>query len=165
MIANPYKIQYLDANKNFSFRPINEIKKDNIKLKPFVRDKTRVEKYLKSHQAEHAKYKKDKNIIIIPFENNNLSTINHHKQRCFSENCKKKDRTNSTSTSGINMETYLQPIMKFKPRTDLERIFDTVNLNYYGKIDRNLINDQLKTLGLVTVYSKKDDFFKVNTVY
>ena len=54
------------------------------------------------------------------------------------------------------MEQYLQPIMKFKPRTDLERIFDSINLNYYGKIDRNVINEQLKSLGLVTVYSRKN---------
>ena len=61
------------------------------------------------------------------------------------------------------MEKYLQPIMKFKPRTDLERIFDSVNLNYYGRIDRNLVNQQLKSLGLVTVYNKKNP--KLQTEY
>ena len=74
-------------------------------------------------------------------------------QRCCSEN-NLKNRTNSFSST--NMEQYLQPIMKFKPRTDLERIFDSINLNYYGKIDRNVINEQLKSLGLVTVYSRKN---------
>ena len=63
------------------------------------------------------------------------------------------------------MEKYLQPIMKFKPRTDLERIFDSVNLNYYGRIDRNLVNQQLKSLGLVTVYNKKIQNFKQNIVF
>ena len=53
--------------------------------------------------------------------------------------------------------------MKFKPRTDLERIFDTINLNYYGKIDRYLVNEQLKSLGLVTVYNKKNP--KLQTEY
>ena len=43
------------------------------------------------------------------------------------------------------MEKYLQPIMKFKQRINLERLFDSVNLNYYGKIDRNLVNEQLKS--------------------
>ena len=63
------------------------------------------------------------------------------------------------------MEKYLQPIMKFKPRTDLERIFDSVNLNYYGRIDRNLVNQQLKSLGVVTVYNKKIQNFKQNIVF
>ena len=163
MIANPYKIQYLEANKNFSFRPINQIKKENIKLKPFVTDKTRVEKYLKTHQEEHEKYKKLKknNFMSIDDNNNNNNNTNYNlttnnnqnDQRCCSEN-NLKNRTNSFSST--NMEKYLQPIMKFKPRTDLERIFDSINLNYYGKIDRNVINEQLKSLGLVTVYSRKN---------
>ena len=55
-----------------------------------------------------------------------------------------------------NDKNYLQPIMKFKPRTDLERIFDTINLNYFGKIDKNLINEQLRSLGLLKVYNKKN---------
>ena len=38
--------------------------------------------------------------------------------------------------------------MRFKPRTDLERIYDSVNLNYYGKIDQGVINRQLKQLDL-----------------
>ena len=46
--------------------------------------------------------------------------------------------------------------MKFRPRTDLERIFDTINLNYYGKISKNLVNEQLKSLGLLKVYNKKN---------
>ena len=72
-------------------------------------------------------------------------------------------KNNSKTNSTTNMENYLQPIMKFKPRTDLERIFDSINLNYYGKIDRNVINEQLKSLGLVTVYNKKNP--KLQTEY
>ena len=153
MISNPYKIQYLEANKNFSFRPINQIKKENIKLKPFVTDKTRVEKYLKIHQAEHEKYKKHKNNNFISIDDNNKLNQNNNEngQRCCSEN----NIIRNNSISSTNIDKYLQPIMKFKPRTDLERIFDSINLNYYGKIDRNVINEQLKSLGLVTVYNEK----------
>ena len=52
---------------------------------------------------------------------------------------------NNSSSNSLNMEKYLQPIMKFKQRINLERLFDSVNLNYYGKIDRNLVNEQLKS--------------------
>ena len=159
MISDPYKIYYSDSKKNFSFRPINEVKKENIKLKPFVTDKARIEKYLKSHEEEQKKYQKNK--ITIECDDKTLNTNNKNDKRCFSEI--KKLNKNSSSSSLINMENYLQPIMKFKPRTDLERIFDTINLNYYGKIDKNLVNEQLKSLGLVTVYNKKN--LKIETEY
>jgi hypothetical protein len=159
MISDPYKIEYIDAKKNFSFRPMGEEKKGNIKLKPFVTDKARIEKYLKSHHEEHEKYNKNK--ISIECEDNNLNINNRNGQRSISE--KPLIKNNSKTNSTTNMEKYLQPIMKFKPRTDLERIFDAINLNYYGKIDRNLINEQLKSLGLVTVYNKKNP--KLQTEY
>ncbi len=159
MISDPYKIEYIDAKKNFSFRPMGEEKKGNIKLKPFVTDKARIEKYLKSHHEEHEKYNKNK--ITIVCEDNNLNINNRNGQRSISE--KPLIKNNSKTNSTTNMEKYLQPIMKFKPRTDLERIFDAINLNYYGKIDRNLINEQLKSLGLVTVYNKKNP--KLQTEY
>ena len=143
MISDPYKIQNSDPKKNFSYRPINEVKKQNIKLKPFVTDKARIEKYIKSHLEEHEKYKKNK-ISITCEDYNNTPNKNNDEKRCFSENTKKLHNNNSSSNS-LNMEKYLQPIMKFKPRTDLERIFDSVNLNYYGRIDRNLVNEQLKS--------------------
>lgn len=163
MISDPYKIYYSDAKKNFSFRPINEVKKENIKLKPFVTDKTRIEKYLKSREEEHKKYNKNK--ITIECDENTLNNINikdKNDRRCFSKN-KKLNKNNSSSTFLTNKQNYLQPIMKFKPRTDLERIFDTINLNYYGKIDKNLVNEQLKSLGLVTIYNKKNQ--KLETEY
>ena len=43
---------------------------------------------------------------------------------------------------------YVQPFMRFKPRTDLERIYDSVNLNYYGSINRKIVDRQLKYLDL-----------------
>ena len=157
MISAPYKIQYEEAKKNFSFRPNNEIKKENIKLKPIITDKVNIKKYLNFHKEKHEKYKKNK--IIISSENSNLNNDGLHiDKRCFSENKKSLNKNYST-----NLEKYLQPIMKFKPRTDLERIFDTINLNYYGKIDRYLVNEQLKSLGLVTVYNKKNP--KLQTEY
>ena len=39
--------------------------------------------------------------------------------------------------------------MRYKPRTDLERIAESINEYSYGKIDKNIINQQLKLLNLV----------------
>lgn len=38
--------------------------------------------------------------------------------------------------------------MRFKPRTDLERIFDAINDYSYGKINKKIVNRQLKNLEL-----------------
>ncbi len=48
----------------------------------------------------------------------------------------------------ISTPQYVQPFMRFKPRTDLERIYDSVNLNYYGSINRKIVDRQLKYLDL-----------------
>ena len=42
-----------------------------------------------------------------------------------------------------------QPQMRFKPRTDLERVYDSINLNYFGRADQEVINRQLKSLDLI----------------
>ena len=38
--------------------------------------------------------------------------------------------------------------MRYKPRTDLERIFDAINKYSYGRSDKEIINKQLKNLAL-----------------
>ncbi len=47
----------------------------------------------------------------------------------------KTDDLNSTN----NKLTIKQPEMRFKPRTDLERIFDEINKNSFRKLDKNII--------------------------
>lgn len=46
------------------------------------------------------------------------------------------------------MESFKQPEMRYKPRTDLERIFDTVNNNNYGRVNKSIVYNQLKGLEL-----------------
>ena len=164
MISDPVKFQFEDVKKNFSFRPISPKFKQNIKLKPFVPDKIRIEKFLKTKQLEddfiNKKLKKS-NKKDIHFNKNDHNTPNV-------QEVEGEDRENNiyfnknNEKNNINSENYLQPIMKFKPRTDLERIFDTINLNYFGKISKNLINEQLKSLGLVKVYNKKNNTKNTN---
>ena len=135
MISDPVKFQIVNENKNFCFRPQSPEFKENIKLKPFMTDKMRIEKFLESKKKENdfINKKHKKNIMMSDIEEKNK----------FEEKEKEKK------------DNYLQPTMKFRPRTDLERIFDTINLNYFGKISKNLVNEQLKSLGLLKVYSNK----------
>jgi len=135
MISDPVKFQIVNENKNFCFRPQSPEFKENIKLKPFMTDKMRIEKFLES--------KKKENDFINKKHKKNIMTSNIEEKNKFEEKEKAKK------------DNYLQPTMKFRPRTDLERIFDTINLNYFGKISKNLVNEQLKSLGLLKVYSNK----------
>jgi hypothetical protein len=59
------------------------------------------------------------------------------------------DADDLTHTKSRNKSsTYLQPSMRYKPRTDLERIYDTINQYSYGRAEKDLIDSQLKLLEL-----------------
>ena len=140
MISDPVKFQIVDDHKNFCFRPQSPKLKENIKLRPFITDKLRIEKFLESKKRENDIINRKKR------KNKKFNTITEKEEK--NDKLGEKDKKQN--------DNYLQPIMKFRPRTDLERIFDTINLNYYGKISKNLVNEQLKSLGLLKVYNKKN---------
>ena len=148
MVSDQLKYNFEEENKNFCFRPKSPRYKQNIKLKPFVPDKIRIEKFLKNKQLENDIINKNKRKT----KNLNIETDNveNAENNAIYSDFRSKDKDKNDD------ENYLQPIMKFKPRTDLERIFDTINLNYFGKIDKNLVNEQLKSLGLLKVFNKKN---------
>ena len=54
------------------------------------------------------------------------------------------------------IKKFKQPSMRFKPRTDFERIYDTINSANYGSVIKNGLNKQLKTLHL----NEAEDFDK-----
>ena len=119
MIADPVKVNSGEENKNFCFRPQSPKFKEKIKLKPFMTDKMRVEKFLKN--------KKKENDII----NKKLGKKNYNHFNTEYENFENNEKNSIFSEN-------------------------TINLNYYGRIDKNLIIEQLKSLGLLKVYNKKN---------
>lgn len=52
------------------------------------------------------------------------------------------------STSPIARNSIIQPQMRYKPRTDLERIYDSINTNSFGKANKKVVDKQLKELDL-----------------
>lgn len=95
-------------------------------------------------------FKTEKERIQKAIEDNSLMMGNSLEQtKLRNEN---KTIRKNLSSSAIKSDRWstgcYQPQMRFKPRTDLERIYDSVNLNYYGKIDQSVINRQLKQLDL-----------------
>lgn len=59
-----------------------------------------------------------------------------------------------------------QPIMRFKPRTDLERIYDTLMQfsSFPSDKSKNILNEQLNSLGLATVQNKEENNVTVDSV-
>lgn len=63
--------------------------------------------------------------------------------------------SSSNSNRGLQYQI-TQPNMRFKPRTDLERIYDTLKQNHpYGGLSPTIIKDQLNSLGF-TVKTAED---------
>lgn len=48
----------------------------------------------------------------------------------------------------VKNDIILQPQMRFKARTDLERVFDNINGNYLKKDERDILNRQLQSINL-----------------
>ena len=122
MITTPYKINDFHGNQIKSFRPETPNSHNkNIILKHFETDNERVKKYIRTQNnlKKYQDFFPDHNI-----KNKSISL------------CKKDKNDYNT-----------QPIMKFKPRTDIERIIETINSNYYGRIDNKLIKEQYNALG------------------
>lgn len=70
------------------------------------------------------------------------------------ENSKTTIIKNNKETEEVIMK---QPVLRFKPRTDLERIFEEINKNSFRKLDRNIIEQQIKNIDKVKKGEIKDD--------
>jgi hypothetical protein len=55
-----------------------------------------------------------------------------------------------------------QPIMRFRPRTDLERIYYTINSFSYGKVSKDAVNEQMKKLELFGKQKEKEENSETN---
>lgn len=144
MIQAPTKIED-SSNKKFSFRP-NYSDTGKIRLKPFVSDYNRINNYLSIQKQELEKYPIKKSKIL----NNKSQTINYE----ISDN-EEETSNEHVEEKKVNKYYYLQPVMKFAPRTEFERIYDTINSYNYGRVDKNIILDQLKSLGFLTIQNNK----------
>jgi C1A family cysteine protease len=63
----------------------------------------------------------------------------------------KEEEKNPLITKEKENKTMQQPVLRFKPRTDLERIFDEINKNSYRKVDKNIIENQIRIIDRVNL--------------
>jgi len=102
-------------------------------LKGFQTEKMRIEEHLRNINFYYPK-NEEKN------KEQNSNKINDNKL--------------NISSNGVTMK---QPEMRFKPRTDLERIFEEINKNSFRKLDKNIIEKQLKTLEMINSTKKSNN--------
>jgi hypothetical protein len=57
-----------------------------------------------------------------------------------------------------------QPVLRFKPRTDLERVFENINKNTYGKVSQKIINEHLSLMNNNEVTREKEDKEKLKEI-
>jgi hypothetical protein len=94
-----------------------------------------------------------KGIILKGYKTEKMRIEEHLRNINFSYQKKeeKKNEDHQNSKSGnlnitSNGVTIKQPEMRYKPRTDLERIFDEINKNSFRKLDKNIIEQQFKNI-------------------
>jgi len=62
----------------------------------------------------------------------------------------------------LKNDIIIQPQMRFKPRTDLERVYDALNGRYFKNDEKAVLERQLKNIGLYSFDRRKDLVKKVS---
>lgn len=166
MIEKPVKVNeykgplWLNTNRQiYNTEKNNEILSEggsiqNFIFKTFKTDKERLQeldeekKKIKEYEEAHNKYL-EANSKIDQFNTNNKTGKNK------SMNSTMMDLTISPSTSNTRIlnknlqkpHNYLQPVMRYKHRTNLERIYDEVNKYSYGRINKEALEEHFKKWG------------------
>jgi len=123
-----------------------------------IKDVIKQNKYL-YYLPDYEKIKQEKKRLKALSQDNNASktidqnninrvlnskyTLNHDNDR-FSIN--NPENINASKSSKKN--TIFQPTMRYKPRTDLERVYDILNGYNYNQASRDIIERQLKSINL-----------------
>ena len=111
------------------------------------------------------KTQKDKYILNNSNNNNEINNIGYNSSSDIFNKSKYSFSPLSRNITKFNkqkIEYYLknnmilQPLMRFKPRTDLERIYDSINGNYLNKKENKIIERQLKHINLYNFKTPND---------
>ena len=116
-----------------------KIKKDNQKLKNSSSPPTNIKNNSIVNNIKSSSYDK--------IDNKDKSKILNKKYKVTSPRTMAQNLLNQTKN---NKSDYLisQPTMRYKPRTDLERVYDVLNGYNYNEKSRDIIERQLKSINL-----------------
>ena len=134
----------------------------------YLTEADRIKDVIKNHKylyylPDYEKIKKDKKKMKnVSQENSGKNTMNIEYNNLNNElNSKYTNSINNNySRFSISNPDYMnnnlqsrksiisQPTMRYKPRTDLERVYDVLNGYNYDKVSRDIIERQLKSINL-----------------
>jgi hypothetical protein len=161
MVASPIQVKdYLNpienTRKEFLQEEDQKIQgRRGIVLKGFKTEKERIKDHLRNvHQLYlDTTHNKTKDNILL---NDNISRLETNNSLSLNKS-KDHDRNKVNFISSYDGVKILQPEMRYKPRTDLERIYDEISKNSVGRINRHVIDKQLKELDLIVTKKTKDE--------
>lgn len=87
-----------------------------------------------------------KGMILKGFKTEKTRVEEHLRNINFYYPQEQEKSLSPTKEESVKMK---QPVLRFKPRTDLERIFEEINKNSFRKLDKNIIEKQIKTIDKV----------------
>ena len=161
------KIEIKDYEERIN-NPKTDMSKEREIQKPFIfkgytteedriKDSIKRNRYLfnlPDYEEENQKDKKEKQNLE---ENPKINFFNDDKMGRFKKLSKKINLTRKNIISKAEENKYkyilkndliIQPEMRFKPRTDLERVYDMINGYKYGQAKRDILDKQLKIIDL-----------------
>lgn len=151
MAASPIKIKDYKNQIYSSRKELLDEENDKIignkgfVFKKFKTERQRIEELMEERETIYIK----ENMLQLALAERKLALEYGH------NNSGNNSSRRENSNIGTNI---IQPTMRFKARTDLERIFDSINLNSYGRVDREILEKQLRNLELnVSKKAIKDD--------
>lgn len=145
MARSPLKIKDYQMNISSTRKELMDEENEKIIGKrgfiftTYKTEKQRIEEYLKEKDTINAKINLLQNTKINESYNINL-----------------RDSHSPKSNQNHTKSSFAQPSMRFKARTDLERIAETVNKYSFGRADYHIVNKQLKNLELNISKKAKD---------
>ena len=161
------KIEIKDYEERIN-NPKTDMSKEREIQKPFIfkgytteedriKDSIKRNRYLfnlPDYEEENQKDKKEKQNLE---ENPKINFFNDDRTGRFKKLSKKINLTRKNIISKAEENKYkyilkndliIQPEMRFKPRTDLERVYDMINGYKYGQAKRDILDKQLKIIDL-----------------
>ena len=105
----------------------DEVNNSNKKEKTEINEKPQINYFNKDGKSNYKKVNKKVNVN----RKNLISKAEQNKYKYILKN-----------------DLIIQPEMRFKPRTDLERVYDMINGYKYGLAKRDILDKQLKNVGL-----------------
>lgn len=64
----------------------------------------------------------------------------------------------------VKDKKFIQPLMRFKARTDLERVYDALSTKVDRNNEKDILNRQLKNIDLLS-FKKADDYLRASQIF